>query len=457
MRLQLHPHARMPQLFHQFLSDSDEPSQSIPHSPFVPTFRRGPIPVSVYFSTDKLKRFRLRIPGSTRNNRKETDDLDGKSPERKKKDTPYDKDAFHHRVKDKATELLSPLDQYYNLFLDVVKRSPRCGIQKLESLKTEITWTLCSPVALLLSPVGKCIELISGTPAINQLSHEYSDFYVRRKIVKGNWAKLRPLEMQAKFYVALDRLTAKKEVFQPQPNFRRVINSEADTKDAFLLKYLNSIPQIFNAMLSSGVKKKFEIMIFNEASLTMTHPNYGNKLSKPKVDLALMLVSYRTTKGSQTFHHMHPLILIELKKPKIVRLNDWASLDENLSTTTARYLNENDKSPAKILPQILMYANAWQCHRLYFADSNNVVAIDVEPLKIRAFLKELRIGFRKCGEARKPDSVYDLGAKLAIAFDVFAALHELGALDNKLFPEALRTSQPQPAFDEKRLQRYGDD
>ncbi|KAM0749539.1 hypothetical protein T439DRAFT_327226 [Meredithblackwellia eburnea MCA 4105] len=225
-----------------------------------------------------------------------------------------------------------------------------------------------------------------------------------------------------------------------------MIYSEADAKEAFLLKYLSSIPQILNSLLSPDLKDTHYVEIFSEVPLTVKAK--GGQKSTISLDLALMLVEKNgpTKFRKQKLARMHPLVIFEMKRPNIVRLDDWDTLK---MSKVSSLLPQSPSSPRKLIPQLLLYAHAWSCHRFYLADSNNVLALDIDYRQVKEENKTIPIGFKKCELSDSPDSVYELGVRASIAFDGFAALHELGALN----PSFLSPNS-QPAFNNNRLRKY---
>ncbi|GAA6032550.1 hypothetical protein JCM8097_004811 [Rhodosporidiobolus ruineniae] len=188
---------------------------------------------------------------------------------------------------------------------------------------------------------------------------------------------------------------------------------------AFLANVVYPAVEVINAFIAPEYAKVYEVQAFTEVHMRDDGTSY--------LDIVLMLINYQKHGAKEAnITVQHPLLVIEMKRYHLVRLTDWTLPSLNNLHKIA------ESNTAKLLPQLLMYADKWDCARVYLSDYAGTIAFRVSPQAVRAHKAgTLKVGVALCEYVqyeryRTPRSVYDYGPRMAIAFDAVEELFSLG-------------------------------
>ncbi|GAA5901256.1 hypothetical protein JCM6882_007728 [Rhodosporidiobolus microsporus] len=308
-----------------------------------------------------------------------------------------------------------------------------------------------------------------------------SSRYTKRTFMRRSWTAARPRSHQTAFVHALRLLAA-----VAYPQVQRLFANETDasyviptvplvkeltpppTHDTFATNVLHPIIPILNQFISPKYQHLYEIALFSE----VYHYDPVQKSSKSSflffssaqqltlvkttetfVDYGIMVVD----KSDKEAHHepssahlrklsvLHPLVFNEVKRHDLSATRDWG----NSVAATPTVLGQKDGNTYELLPQLLMYADRWECRRVYLTDYLDTIAFDLDPRQIRKPRSQIDLAFQPCyHNPSKATSLYGYGARISIAFDAVEALLELGMVDPEL------GYHDQPPFDPSKLRPF---
>ncbi|GAA5900131.1 hypothetical protein JCM8208_002024 [Rhodotorula glutinis] len=247
--------------------------------------------------------------------------------------------------------------------------------------------------------------------------------YVDVKLQGRDWPEQHRLASQLEFLRAVGRL-----VSAPLTQTTRVLGNEADASTAFVSNTLNPSLAILQQLIDKGLRPYFEIVLLSEevAEEAVSEPGgpSGSSAAGLRLEHVFALVDKsKDDKGMRRLSLHKALVIVEMKRHALVRLADWP---KDIKIQPRALNKDSDARARNLLPQLLMYAHHWQCSRVYLSDYMSTIAMDIDFRAIGRGIP-VPVAFMPCTEtSKRPGSVYEAGARMAITYDVAQALRELG-------------------------------
>ncbi|GAA5862995.1 hypothetical protein JCM5353_002726, partial [Sporobolomyces roseus] len=183
---------------------------------------------------------------------------------------------------------------------------------------------------------------------------------------------------------------------------------------------LSPIIPIVNDLIAIPYQKHFEVQIFSELR------NPGG--SQDRIDHALVLVNRSKTHNDlRDLAVFLPLLIIEAKRHDLINPNDWKDIKQ---AKTRRLNPKKEHNLSTILPQGLMYAREREVARIYFTDYADTVATNIGFAELKDPDTSIPLSYTVVRNSPHGTSdLFSFGPRLAITFDLYMALHEIGLLD----------------------------
>ncbi|GAA5840012.1 hypothetical protein JCM5353_005169 [Sporobolomyces roseus] len=177
--------------------------------------------------------------------------------------------------------------------------------------------------------------------------------------------------------------------------------------------------------------------------LLILEGDVADSANSSKLDHAIYLTEISPREGKD-YQLQLPLVVIEEKAPGIVRDEDWRPHPLHPRDSSANWMH-------LLLPQLFLYAHRTGCHRFFLTNYNTTVGVQMnlnelndaaKALDGKAQMSEVEIRTRSCTTELKEHSKanhhpYSYGFRMALAFEVFMALSDLGVADYALLDKEL--------------------
>ncbi|GAA5832594.1 hypothetical protein JCM3766R1_004258 [Sporobolomyces carnicolor] len=235
--------------------------------------------------------------------------------------------------------------------------------------------------------------------------------FSRRQIAVRRWGEPTQPFKQVAFLRQV-----KESLSEPYPQTSRIFANEADVKEAYCVNVLSPMLRIVEGFFSDFSKKHFEVVLFSEYVIK---PKSGT--SPIRLDHVLVLVTKHSGYSRQRKVEIQiPLIVIEAKRHDLVQAADWGL--EGTAKQQMQHMNENVQ---KSLPQLLMYVFASIPPLRDLADTTVFSLPRIEDFS-RAIQAAFCIIEPDPSEGPLARTVFNHGPRLALAFELYEALKELG-------------------------------
>ncbi|GAA5910450.1 uncharacterized protein JCM6883_003013 [Sporobolomyces salmoneus] len=294
----------------------------------------------------------------------------------------------------------------------------------LRTLLSPATPNVANPVpilSVLMDPLARCEYTKRKTKYTENDVSRSQDLFTHRTLRVREWETTRQPFKQIAFLRELG-------TSQRYPQVKRLLENEADAREAYSVNVLSPVLEIANTFIREEHQAHFEVQIFSEYPRTVSYSKQPIRL-----DHLFLLVDKRLRgTGKRDLEVRIPLLGIEAKRHDLVNRDDWRS--EKTGTVQMDQLNSTVE---KSLSQLFMYAHEDRCSRIWFTDYFDTIACQIGLESLANMDHDVSITYAvvedEPGRGRqRTRNVYKFGPRLALAFELFLALRDLGLVRDRV-------------------------